>query len=258
MTEAATPQSCLYRKIVHYIPLSEDDAAYLERLEADLRAFPARRRLKRAGEAADELFVVRSGWLYSVRYLGEGRRHVEGLHFPGDVIGLSDVTLKARSGDLITATDAVLCPIPKARMGQMFCEAPRIAGILFALSVVDSIIVSERLAVVSRLHADARIAHLLMQIHARLALTRDSEDDWFAMPLSQEVIGDAVSLTQAYVNRSLKELEDRGLILRRDNGVEIRDKAALAELGAFQNRFESIDDSWLPSDPTSETTFRST
>lgn len=257
MIEPAKPQSCLYSKIAHYIALSESDAAYLEFLEADQRAYPARRRLKRAGEPADELFVVRSGWLYSVRYLGEGRRHVEGIHFPGDVIGLTDVTLKARSGDLITATDTMLCPIPKARMGIMFSEAPRIAGILFAFAAVDSIIVSERLAVVSRLHAEARIAHLLMQIHARLALTQGCDGDWFAMPLSQEVIGDAVSLTQAYVNRSLKELEDRGLILRRDNGVEIRDKEALAALGAFQNRFLSIDQSWLPTAPTSQMPFRS-
>lgn len=257
MTQPATPQSCLYSKIAHYIALDESDAAYLEWLEEDQRTFPARRRLKRAGEAADELFVVRSGWLYSVRYIGEGRRHVEGLHFPGDVIGLSDVTLKTRSGDLITATDAVLCPIPKAHMGLMFAEAPRIAGILFALAVVDSVIMSERLAVVSRLHANARIAHLLMQIHARLSITRGSEDDWFAMPLSQEVIGDAVSLTQAYVNRSLKELEDRGLILRRDNGVEIRDKEALAALGSFQNRFQSIDESWLPLAQTPQAPFRS-
>lgn len=240
------PQSCLYSKITRYIELDEANAAYLERLESEEQFFPARRRLRRARERADSLFIVRRGWLYSVRYLGGDRRHVQGLHFPGDVIGLSDVTLTACSADLITASDTVLCPLPKANLRAMFVDAPRVASILFAFAAIDSMILAERLAVVSRLNAEGRIAHLLMQIHARLSVTSAGPGAWFAMPLSQEVIGDAVSLTQAYVNRSLKELEDRGLILRRDQGVEILDFERLKALGEFEDKFQTIDDSWFP------------
>ena len=240
------PQSCLYSKITRYIELDEFNARYLEELETSEEFYPARRRLRRTGEKADALHIVRKGWLYSVRYLGGERRHVKGLHFPGDVIGLSDVTLEASSADLITATDAVLCPIPKAHLKGMFVAAPRVAGILFAFAAIESLIASERLAVVSRLNAEGRIAHLLLQIHARLAVTRSAPDTWLPMPLSQEVIGDAVSLTQAYVNRSLKELEDQGLILRRDQGVELLDIGRLSAIGEFEDRFQSIDTSWLP------------
>lgn len=246
MDHPDAPKSCLYSKITRYIELDEFNARYLEELEAGEEHYPARRRLRRAKEKADALYIVRRGWLYSVRYLGGDRRHVKGLHFPGDVIGLSDVTLEACSADLITATDVTLCPLPKANLNAMFVNAPRIAGILFAFAAIESLIVSERLAVVSRLNAEGRIAHLLMQIHARLAVTRDIPNNWVPMPLSQEVIGDAVSLTQAYVNRSLKELEDQGLILRRDQGVELLDVERLKAIGEFEDRFQSIDSSWLP------------
>ena len=246
MANPDAPRSCLYSKITRYIELDEFNADYLEKLETGEELFPARRRLRRAKEKADALYIVREGWLYSVRYLGGDRRHVKGLHFPGDVIGLSDVTLEACSADLITATDVVLCPVPKAHLKDMFVEAPRIAGILFAFAAIESLIVSERLAVVSRLNAEGRIAHLLLQIHARLAVTRPTPNAWFQMPLSQEVIGDAVSLTQAYVNRSLKELEDQGLILRRDQGVELLDVERLKAIGEFEDRFQTIDSSWLP------------
>lgn len=243
---ADAQHSCLYQKITRYIDLDPFNAGYLEKLEEAKEFFPARRRLKRAKEPADALFIVRSGWLYSVRYLGGERRHVQGIHFPGDVIGLHDVTLQVCSADLITATDVVLCPLPKKNLSAMFVQAPRIAAVLFAFGALDSIILAERLAVVSRLNAEGRIAHLLMQIHARLAVTSPSMGNWFAMPLSQEVIGDAVSLTQAYVNRSLKELEDQGLILRRDQGVELLELDRLRALGEFDDKFQTIDASWFP------------
>ena len=239
-------KSCLYRKITKYVDLDDYNARYLEKLEDPQELFPARRRLRRAGETATQLYIVRRGWLYSVRYLAGDRRHVQGLHFPGDVIGLGDVTLEAASADLITATDVVLCPVPKENLPHMFVEAPRIAAILFSFAALDSIILSERLAVVSRLQAEGRIAHLLMQIHARLAVTSPGNGNWIRMPISQEIIGDAVSLTQAYVNRSLKALEDRGLIQRRNQGVELLDLAALTELGEFEDRFQTIDTKWFP------------
>jgi len=241
-----SPRSCLYGKITRYIALDQSNAAYLENLEAGEERFPARRRLRRSGEPADALYIVRRGWLYSVRYLAGDRRHVQGLHFPGDVIGLSDITLKAASADLITATDCALCPLPKENLRAMFIEAPRIASILFAFAAIENMILAERLAVVSRLNAEGRIAHLLMQIHARLAVTSAEPSPWFPMPLSQEVIGDAVSLTQAYVNRSLKELEDRGLIVRRDQGVELIDIERLKAIGEFQDKYQTIDDRWFP------------
>lgn len=238
--------SCLYRKITKYVDLDEYNARYLSMIEEPEEAFPARRRLRRAGETATHLYIVKKGWLYSVRYLAGERRHVQSLHFPGDVIGLGDVTLQAASADLITATDAVLCPLPKNNLQQMFVDAPRIAAILFAFAALDATILSERLAAVSRLQAEGRIAHLLMQIHARLAVTAPGNGNWIRMPISQEIIGDAVSLTQAYVNRSLKALEDRGLILRRNQGVELLDLDKLAELGEFEDRFQTIDTGWFP------------
>ncbi|GAB5376549.1 MAG: Crp/Fnr family transcriptional regulator [Acuticoccus sp.] len=245
MPDPDGPPSALEHRIARYLTLDAAERSCLAALQGASERVAARRRLRRAGEPADSLFVVHAGWLCSVRYPCAGRRHVEGLHLGGDVIGLGAIALPSATSDLITVTDGVLSRVPRAALPELLAPAPRLAGLLCAFAAIETTVLSDRLAAVSRLNAEARIAHFLLEIDARLALAEARATAWFAMPLSQEAIGDAVGLTQAYVNRSLKELEDRGLILRRDNGVEIRDAASLAALCGFADRWSTADLGWL-------------
>ncbi|MFS4437497.1 Crp/Fnr family transcriptional regulator [Paracoccaceae bacterium GXU_MW_L88] len=246
MTTANEQRSCLYRKVSNYIDVSEEDLVHLEALEADRQSYPARQRLRRPGEKADALFIVRRGWLYSATDVKDGRRHIQGIHFPGDVIGISDVTLTACRASLITATDAELCRLPKPGLRALFETSPRLAALFFAFGAIESVILTERLEAVARLEADARLAHFLMQIHSRLRVTSSDKTNWFRMPLSQEVIGDAIGLTQAYVNRTFKTLEERGLVERHHNGVELLDLDGLSELSGYEDRYSTIDQHWMP------------
>lgn len=257
MPDPAGPSSALERRIARFLTPDAAERACLAALQGTSERVAARRRLRRAGEPAGDLFIVHEGWLCSVRYPGAGRRHVEGLHLGGDVIGLGAIALPAASSDLITVTDAVLTRVPRAALPQLLSPVPRLAGLLSAFAAIETTVLADRLAVVARLNAEARIAHFLLEIAARLALADARETAWFAMPLSQEAIGDAVGLTQAYVNRSLKELEEGGLILRRDNGVEIRDAAGLAALCGFVDRWRTADLGWLCPRPTQQNRFRS-
>ncbi|WBU55698.1 Crp/Fnr family transcriptional regulator [Paracoccus sediminicola] len=239
-------RSCLYRKISHYVELTEQDMIYLEGLETNRRTYPARQRIRRPGEEADILFIVRRGWLYSASDVENERRHIQGLHFPGDVIGISDITLAMSRASLITATEVELCRLPKSGLRDLFETSPRLAALFFAFGAIESVILTERLAAVSRLDAEARLSHMLLQIHSRILVTAPENGDWFRMPLSQEVIGDAIGLTQAYVNRTFKALEARGLIERHHNGVELLDKPALIELSGYEDRYSTIDQGWMP------------
>lgn len=241
-------RSCLYRKVAYYIDIDDDDVHLLEKLEADERtSYPSRRRLRRPGDDVSDLLIVRRGWLYSTLEIdGDRGRHVQGIHFPGDIIGITEITLLNTQSSLIAATDVELCRLPRESLRELFETMPRLAALFFAFGAIENIILAERLAAVARLEADARLAHLLLQIHSRLRVTSSNGGLWFRMPLSQEVLGDAVGLTQAYVNRTFKALEERKLIRRYDNGVELLDVAGLQKLSGFSDRYHEINQSWMP------------
>jgi DNA-binding Lrp family transcriptional regulator len=73
-----------------------------------------------------------------------------------------------------------------------------------------------------------------------------TDDGEFAIPLTQEDIGDATGLTSVHVNRMMRVLADDGLIERSGNVVRLIDEKRLAEQSGFIDRFDRLDTSWLP------------
>jgi CRP-like cAMP-binding protein len=230
----------------HHIELTAAEEATLAQLERQERSFRRGTVVLREHESARDLFVVREGWLYSCVLLDNGTRQITRLHFPGDVLGLSGLAFGQSSDSIVAVTDVSLCPFDRDRMAALFVEHPRIAGLLFSLAVTDRAAVADRLASVGRTSARARVGALLCEILARLRLTDHWAGDEFAMPLTQEEIGDATGLTAVHVNRMMRALVDDGLIERNGHLIRLRDEARLAHEAGFVNRFARIDTSWLP------------
>ena len=70
--------------------------------------------------------------------------------------------------------------------------------------------------------------------------------DSFELPLTQADIGDAVGLTKVHVNRTIREMERRGLIERIGKRVRIKNEAELAAQVGFVDRYAEIATDWLP------------
>lgn len=238
--------SCLHNKVSHYRNLNESENSYLVSLESERVRWPARRRIRRAGEDSEFLYIVRRGWLYSTEDLSNNKRHVRSVFLPGDIIGLSDITLDKSICDLLTATEVELCPVPKSSLGKIFEEVPSLAALFFAFGAIETAIFAERLSASARLEADARLAQFLLQLYSRIKITAPENGLWFRLPLSQETIGDAIGLSQPYVNKTFGQLEESGLIERRQNGVELLDVEALERMSGFTSLYDVIDQRWMP------------
>jgi DNA-binding transcriptional regulator LsrR (DeoR family) len=63
------------------------------------------------------------------------------------------------------------------------------------------------------------------------------EGNSFILPLTQEQLADMIGLTPVHVNRTLKQLESEGLIVRKVRDVTIPDWAALARAGDFDPEY---------------------
>ena len=59
----------------------------------------------------------------------------------------------------------------------------------------------------------------------------------FQCPLSQFVLADALGLTAIHVNRVLRELRERGLLVLRKGIVRIHDLNRLRKLAGFQGGY---------------------
>jgi CRP-like cAMP-binding protein len=117
---------------------------------------------------------------------------------------------------------------------------------LYGLMASEHVAMSDRLTSVGRQNGMTRIATLLLDIRSRLRIVDGIDGSVFELPLTQQDLGDSVGLTKEHVNRSLKALEQTGLIEREGKIIRITDVPALAEMVGFQDRHAHVATDWLP------------
>jgi len=112
--------------------------------------------------------------------------------------------------------------------------------------MMDHVVLLDRIRTIGRMNADERVAHFLLEIVSRLRITSSDITDTFDLPLSQELIGDALGLTNVYVSRSFTALEKDGLIRRSNGSVEILEEDRMKRICDFSDRHTKLDTSWFP------------
>ena len=239
-------ESCLAEHLGHYVELSATERDVLDGLTAGGRAVRRGAILRPEHGANGEIFVVESGWLYTSALLEDGRRQIVRLHFRGDLLGLDSLAFQEAPDSITALTDAHICLIDRARLGMVFSEHPRLAALLFAVRQVDRVNLTDRLVSLGRNSARGRVAALLLQLANRLRAAQLPVENGFALPLSQEEIGDLTGLTAVHVNRTMRVLSEQGLIRRSGNVLHILQPERLARVANYTHRRVRIDQAWLP------------
>lgn len=82
-----------------------------------------------------------------------------------------------------------------------------------------------------------RLAHLFCELHARLELVGMVDGGRFDLPMTQEVIADALGLTTVHVNRTLQRLRSDGYIELSSGRLTILDVLGLQRIGGFDPNY---------------------
>lgn len=243
---SSNSRSCLVEKLSAFIDLSDVDAELLSELEKDTKQVTKNQQVWSMDDAITNLYVVRKGWLVSYTILQDGRRQVLELHYPGDVIGMSDVPFQHNTSNLVAIESGELCPFPKSSIDVIFNQSPRLTALLFTLAMIDKSVNLDRLRVLGRMSARERLAHILLEMHSRLSLTKGVLDDGFRMPLSQFELADAVGLTNVSISNAFAKLESDHLISRNKGVITLLKPEKLIAISDYINRYREVDLSWFP------------
>ncbi|HEX8388063.1 MAG TPA: Crp/Fnr family transcriptional regulator [Sphingomonas sp.] len=239
-------RSALTARLERYLQLNEDERDALDWAERRELRVPAGSVVMEEGGAVDSLFVVQQGWLHSSLNLKSGGRQILRFHYPGDLIGTSSIAWNQAANTITAVSDCIVSELAKVNLGRIFRAQPRLAALLYAMAAAENVAMSDRLASIGRTDAIERLATLLLDILARLRVTAGGVIESFDLPLTQKDIGDAVGLTKVHVNRTLGEMERRGMIERNGRRVRIVDEAELVAFTGFVDRYATVQTDWLP------------
>lgn len=206
--------------------LSGIDALRL--LRPTVQHLPAGQDFLRLGEVAEEVFVVRDGWVLLYTLLGDGRRQVLKVALRGDLLALGGDTAPLPY-TAQTLTETTLCAIGRDRLMDACRIHPGLALRLLEVATRDCGLAYEHLTSVGRCSARERLARLLLEILRRACGAYPGlEASAIPLPLTQSQIGDALGLTAVHVNRMLAGLRDEGIVALSRRTLSVLDQAGLA------------------------------
>ncbi len=163
----------------------------------------------------------------------DGQRQIMSFHFPGDILDLSGLLLGTLDHGFGTLTPVEVAPIAHATLRGWIKHQPGLSRMLWQDTLVDSAVFCEWVANVGRRSAQARTAHLLCEIAARLQAVGLVDDQACELPVSAACLADATGLSVVHVNRVLQDLHSKKLIEAREKTLAILDRDELKRVGGF-------------------------
>lgn len=227
----------LLRRFTKNIPLNPSELPVLRDIGWDIRRIRRRETIITEGTKNRAVYFIVDGLMMRYRILRDGRRQVVNLLIPGDFAGVPGCFFLDALYSIRALTDATVAMVPLERLVALFEIRPQLAAKIFWSFSCDTAIHAEHLVVIGRRTAFERIGHFLLELLSRLQAMGLADNNSFDLPLSQEVIGDALGLSPAYVNRVLRQLADENLVVIKDQRVAIQNVDELATLADFERDY---------------------
>jgi len=241
----------LTEKLSRLVALSPAEVAVLDELQASPRRVPRGREIVSEGRRYDGLQVLIEGVALRYRVLQDGRRQVLNIILPGDFIGFPGCFFENALYSIAGLGDCIVSPVPFSRLLGLFATHARLSAVIFWTLSCETAMYAEHLIGVGRRSALERVAHFLLEMLTRLQAIRLADDSSYRLPVTQELLADALGLSVQYVNQTLRQLREEGLVTVERHYVTIHDYDALAALADFErtyiNRFRIAElsaDNW--------------
>lgn len=223
--QALTPETAaLSTRLSRLVLLAAADVQALHQAERDRRCISARQEIVGEAQPIRERRALLSGWACRQRILMDGQRQILSFLLPGDLIGVCHHRNPLAATTIVGVTEMVMCVAPPAEEGSSLAEAYARSAALEERYLVAQI---TRLG---RLNAYERLADWLLETRERLAMVGLSGGDRFALPITQEMLADALGLTSVHVNRTLQAMRRDGLLKLQGGMITLLDRDRLERL----------------------------
>jgi CRP-like cAMP-binding protein len=111
---------------------------------------------------------------------------------------------------------------------------PGLTQACYATASLDEAYLLNQLMRVGRQTAYERTAHFILEIHERLGLVGLAGETSVAIPLTQEIMADALGLSVVHLNRTLQQLRRTQLIEFKGGLVRLLEPERLREIANFR------------------------
>ena len=223
----------LLKHLLCFGRLSNDDADAIRCVDGEVRRVGRNGDLLRVGDKPGFSVVLLSGFLCHYNIRAEGARQIHSFYMPSDTPSLETLNIGVVDNSLGALVDSRVGLVPHHVLHRMMEERPAVLNLIWRETLVQGSTFREWLVRNSSLPAHAAMAHLFCEIYTRANAKGLVNGDGCDLPVTQEMLGEALGLTPVHVNRTLKLLRDAGAVEHRSGRLVIHDFDRLADAADF-------------------------
>ncbi len=194
--------------------LSDAESDLLRSLAGAARSYPPFRDLGASGTSPPRMIVA--GWAAQQRQLANGQRQIACLRLPGDFVWPLVQLSSPPSCAVVALTELETVDAQPLVDALARPDHPNLARVVRVMAHLDHMLLGDQIVRLARQTVVERFAHLMLELHERLARVDLAEEGCFAMPLTPEVLADVLGVSVVHVNRTIQQL-------RRDRLLDVRD-----------------------------------
>lgn len=221
-------------RLSQFMTLGLEDLEALERVIAAERRVRRRKDLVVAGDEYRSLCFVSDGYAIRYKLLRSGKRQILNVIMPGDVIGFPVSFLDRSIYSVVAVTDLTYNNCSLDSYVRLCYQRPQFGLALSWLAAQEAAIYAEHIVDLGRRAPLERLAHFLLELHARLLAVGRATATTFQLPFSQAVMADVLGLSVPHLNRVMQQLRRERFITSHSRLIEITDTANLQTLAQFQ------------------------
>ena len=231
------PLALMVRKLSLWQPLDDQDCQAILGLPHVIRHLDAGQYIIWDGDKPQNTCLLIDGLAYRHKLAGNGGRQIMSIMMKGDLVDLQNSLLGIADHNVQMLSAGTVALIPVEALRSVAFAHPQVGMAMWYETLVEGSIFREWILNVGRRDARTRIAHLLCEFAIRLEVANLGKQFSYELPITQEQLGDTTALTPVHVNRTLKKLQDDGLIERTKRVITICDWTELAKTADFQPRY---------------------
>jgi CRP-like cAMP-binding protein len=226
----------LIRRLSHFAHLTAEELMLLRSVAASPQQIPLGTEIIHESQLLDTPFALMAGWGCRYRALPDGRRQIFDFILPGELYGMCHRPQAVALTTAVTLTPAVIADarviadVIVHKPGQY----PNLEAALFSTASLDEAYLLNQIVRIGRQTAYERVSHLILELHARLKSVGLAEDWSYALPLTQEILADALGLSVVHLNRTLQQLRREALIEFKSGKMTILQPGSLEAAANFR------------------------
>jgi CRP-like cAMP-binding protein len=231
---APRPLETVARRLRTLAPLTDAEMELLSSLSDRRERHAPGDELMSEGQTARRPRFLVTGWAASQRMLSDGRRQIFGIFLPGDGIGICERPAPPALSAVAALTALETVDAEPVLEAVQAGRAPGLGRALSISAVLDQMRMLDHIVRLGQQTAYERLAHFLLEMQRRMEAAGLGDAQRFPLPLTQEMLADALGLSIVHVNRTLQQLRRERLIELRSGVAILLQPDALASIADYR------------------------